>query len=72
MARPKNKKSQLRSRKVENIGFEKDKIKVQEKTLKNFDRFVEYIFFAETDLKTSFLKLIKELILKQQRKKHAH
>jgi hypothetical protein len=72
MAWPKNKKSQLRSRKVENIGFEKDKIKVQEKTLKNFDRFVEYIFFAETDLKTSFLKLIKELILKQQRKKHAH
>ena len=57
---------------MENIGFEKDKIKVQEKTLKNFDRFVEYIFFAETDLKTSFLKLIKELIPKQQRKKHAH
>jgi hypothetical protein len=64
---PKTRRVSCEAEKWKILALRKIKLKY-----KNFDRFVEYIFFAETDLKTSFLKLIKELILKQQRKKHAH
>ena len=36
---------------------------------KKFDRLAKYIYYIEISLNTSFLK---ELIPKQQRKKHVH
>ena len=45
------------------------KIIVQGKTLKKFDRLAKYIYYIEISLNTSFFK---ELIPKQQRKKHVH
>jgi hypothetical protein len=57
----------LRSRKKENICFEKDKS--TRKNSKKFDRLAKYIYYIEISLNTSFFK---ELIPKQQRKKHVH
>ena len=45
------------------------KIIVQGKLSKEFDRLAKYICYIEISLNTSFFK---ELIPKQQRKKHVH
>ena len=57
----------MRSIKKENIRFEKDNS--TRKLSKKFDRLAKYIYYIEISLNTSFFR---ELIPKQQRKKHVH
>jgi hypothetical protein len=54
--------------KKENIRFEKDN-STRKNSQKNFDRLAKYIYYIEISLNTRFFK---ELIPKQQRKKHVY